>query len=930
MPIFAAAFHDGMRVKQFLIGIFLCNIFGIQASPPAGRFALQGKITDKADGQALNFVTIQLFSNDNFLSGQLSTTQGDYRFDNLAEGIYRLHVSHIGYETTDSLVHVRADRRCNICLSSSALSLNEVIVTASEKKGLTATTVINRTAMQHLQPSSFSDLLSLLPGGSTSTPHTNRANVIRLREVGMSGSDYAISSLGTKFIIDGAPVGTDANMQGIAGGTSADDKRNYAAYGVDMRTLSTDNIASVEVVRGIPSVKYGDLTSGLVNIRRKQTASPFEARMKADEYGKLFSMGKGFSLSHGWTLNTDGGFFRSMADPRNKFETYSRLNFSSRLHKFWSFAGGAHLYWDLSADYSGNIDNVKTDPEVQLHLEDKYRSAYHHGGLSTALRYRPKAESLLRSISLAYSTSLSADKIDQTKFVSVDRDTHTPLEQENGEYDASYLPATYIARHQVKGLPFYSNLRLETALQTAMGKLIHRLTLGGEWQYNKNFGDGQVYDFRRPLDGTSARRPRAFKDIPATNLLAFYAEDEVSLPLSKHLLTIMAGIRGTTMAGIAASFVMHGKLYYDPRVNFLWDFPSLGRLKLYASAGWGRMSKMPTMGELYPEKRYLDFVQLNYWNKNEKLKRVNIRTYTIDTNNYGLRPAHNNKVELRLGGSYDSHQFYVTYFHEKMNDGFRSIQQIIPMLTYKRYDTSGIDGSKLTAPPALEALPYRMDTLLRTTTVTGNGTVIVKEGIEFQYASPRVPLINTRLTINGAWFHSTYGTALPEYYAGSFRQINGITISNRFIGLYEWSSGYVKDQFSSNIIADTYLDKLGLILSATAECFWLGRMRAPSRLPRPVAYVDVEGNQHAYTDADASDLYKRWLILGNQKNADMIQRERAYMCLNIKTSKRFGRYATLAFFADRLLNIAPDYEVDGFIARRVFTPYLGMELNIQL
>ena len=242
------------------------------------------------------------------------------------------------------------------------------------------------------------------------------------------------------------------------------------------------------------------------------------------------------------------------------------------------------------------------------------------------------------------------------------------------------------------------------------------------------------------------------------------------------------------------------------------------------------------------------------------------------------------------------------------------------MLTYKRYDTSGIDGSKLTAPPALEALPYRMDTLLRTTTVTGNGTVIVKEGIEFQYASPRVPLINTRLTINGAWFHSIYGTASPEYYAGSFRQINGITISNRFIGLYEWSSGYVKDQFSSNIIADTYLDKLGLILSATAECFWLGWMRAPSRLPRPVAYVDVEGNQYAYTDADASDLYKRWLILGNQKNADMIQRERAYMCLNIKASKRFGRYATLAFFADRLLNIAPDYEVDGFIVRRIFTP----------
>ena len=37
----------------------------------------------------------------------------------------------------------------------------------------------------------------------------------------------------------------------------------FVNSGVDMRSVSTDDIESVEVVRGIPSVEYGDLTSGM-------------------------------------------------------------------------------------------------------------------------------------------------------------------------------------------------------------------------------------------------------------------------------------------------------------------------------------------------------------------------------------------------------------------------------------------------------------------------------------------------------------------------------------------------------------------------------------------------------------------------------------------------------------------------------------------
>ncbi len=87
---------------------------------------------------------------------------------------------------------------------------------------------------------------------------------------------------------------------------------------------------------------------------------------------------------------------------------------------------------------------------------------------------------------------------------------------------------------------------------------------------------------------------------------------------------------------------------------------------------------------------------------------------------------------------------------------------------------------------------------------------------------------------------------------------------------------------------------------------------------------------HSYTDADASDMYLSWLTLTNQQDNGDVRRDRAYACFNFKATKRLWRNASLSFFADRLLSIAPDYEVNGFVVRRVFSPYFGMELNLKI
>lgn len=138
--------------------------------------------------------------------------------------------------------------------------------------------------MQHLQPTSFSDLLELLPGNISQTPDMGKANTITLRETGAISAtgaksglsdDYAITSLGTLFIVDGAPISGDADLQSVPSASASDpeSKRSVTNRGVDMRTLSTDDIESVEIVRGIPSAEYGNLTSGMVNIKRVRRAT---------------------------------------------------------------------------------------------------------------------------------------------------------------------------------------------------------------------------------------------------------------------------------------------------------------------------------------------------------------------------------------------------------------------------------------------------------------------------------------------------------------------------------------------------------------------------------------------------------------------------------------------------------------------------------
>ena len=224
----------------------------------------------------------------------------------------------------------------------------------------------DRQAMAHLQPSSFSDLIALLPGFVSKDPQMGEANLIALRQApqATSGDNYSTSSLGTSFLIDGVPINTSSQLQ-----TTSDSSRSArlaAGKGVDMRAISTDDIESVEIVRGISSAEYGDLTSGLVKIKRKSGPSGIEARFKADMQSQLIYVGKGFAMpAPDWNINLSASYLDSRIDPRNNRDNFKRVTFSARSNLRRQTSRGK-LTWDTSLNYTGTFERDKHDPDLTV------------------------------------------------------------------------------------------------------------------------------------------------------------------------------------------------------------------------------------------------------------------------------------------------------------------------------------------------------------------------------------------------------------------------------------------------------------------------------------------------------------------------------------------------------------------------------------
>ena len=143
------------------------------------------------------------------------------------------------------------------------IRLQEVIVTATQSDAPGTRSVIGQDAIRHIQATDLSVLSQLLPGVLVRNPELNAPAAFTIRS---ATSENTTNALGTAIEVDGLRMNNNANMQqmGLEGRGSL--FNSTVLSGFDVRSLSPSSVESVEVIRGVPSARYGDVTSGVVGV----------------------------------------------------------------------------------------------------------------------------------------------------------------------------------------------------------------------------------------------------------------------------------------------------------------------------------------------------------------------------------------------------------------------------------------------------------------------------------------------------------------------------------------------------------------------------------------------------------------------------------------------------------------------------------------
>ena len=186
-----------------------------------------------------------------------SDADGLFSIPNMNPGDYKVSVQSLGYQTLETTITVVANKenKFDFTLLESNFRMQEIVVTAQvSKAGKATSSIINKAAMEHLQTTSLADIMSLLPGATQQKPDLQGVSTASVR---------GGSSLGTAVIVDGAPMSNNANMQALKVGSTPTGSVSPTT-GIDLRTITTDNVESIEVIRGVAPVEYGDMTAGAI------------------------------------------------------------------------------------------------------------------------------------------------------------------------------------------------------------------------------------------------------------------------------------------------------------------------------------------------------------------------------------------------------------------------------------------------------------------------------------------------------------------------------------------------------------------------------------------------------------------------------------------------------------------------------------------
>lgn len=913
------------------------SVLGLQIPAFAADGILKGKVSESGSKAGLPGVALKI---DDGALWTMTDLDGNYEFTGLQKGKYSVTVECLGYvtETVEITITDKAVVK-DFVLRVSSLALEEVTVTAERAKdGLNTTTNLGRDALNHLQMSSLSDVSALLPGGKTINPDLTTASSFSLRQGGSSAGNAAF---GTAVEVDGVRIGNNAGFGEMAG--------------VDTRSISVDNVESVEVITGVPSAEYGDLSSGMVRIHTKHGKTPVNLTFSVNPRTYQGSVSKGIGLKDGGVLNVSGEWARATKKLSSPYESYTRRGFSM------SYSNNFAHHLRLESGISGNVGGMNSEDDP-----DAFSGEYTKARANTV---RANSE-LSWMLNKSWITSLKAnasvsfqDDLTQVHQYNTYASSQPAVHSENrGYYLADQLPLTYFSDKMTdsKELDFAASLKY--SLNRNFGPVKSKFKAGTQWKANGNVGRGEYY-----LDASLAAngyRPRPYSEYPFMHTVSLYAEEEMVIPLGKAKLNLSFGLREENV------FIRNSQ-YKDisslsPRLNAKL---SLGD-NLAIRGGWGITEKLPSFYILYPKQEYRDIQTFGLSYEGNASYVYYTIPYAIEYNPE-LQWQRNSNSELGVEGKLGKTSFSLVGFLNITDRPYELVNYYDPFSYRISTRPSGFTSGSSTdirVDNQTGEIYVRdsesdgwslMDTKVtdRTfvrTTRQENGKPVRRAGAELTVDFPEIKPIRTRFRVDAsyAWTRS-HDDCLSYYYQNGWSHTSEANRSYQYVGIYRNGggnsvvNGSMTRNLDANITAITHIPEARLIITLKLEASLLRRSRNISETDgaayarrdsegywyiEPVAYMDLDGAIHPFTETEAADPQFSNLILksGNIYTLDQ-DGYGPYASANLSITKEVGDKVSISFFANNFTNSRPYVVSMATGVGAIFTPafYYGLTCRLK-
>lgn len=887
----------------------------------------------------------------------VSDTKGEFTIEGLQDGNYLLEVSFLGYVQETIEINVNQSLKgLSIKLKENTLALDDVVVTAQAPKNeLNSTFVINSNALEHLQLSNVSEISALLPGGKTKVPDLTSNNVFSLRD---GGSPIGNAAFGSAIEVNGVRLGNNSSFGNLSG--------------IDTRNISVADIESIEVVTGVPSVEYGDLSSGMVKIHTKKGRTPWNILLSINPRTEQLSFSKGLDLGHEkGVINLSGEWTKATQKLASPYTSYTRRGFSAAYNN--TFRKVLKLDFGLTTNIGGM--NTKNDPDAYTGEYTKIRDNVFRGNMALTWLLN---KSWITNLKLDASVYFNDNQSHAHTFYSYASEQPAVHAEQEGYFIASKLPYTFFADQIIdsKELDYAASLKYEW--DRRFNHLNSRLKTGIQWKGTGNVGEGEYY--QNPDLAPNGYRPRPYKSFPYMHNVSLYAEENLSFPMGKTTVRLMAGVR---WENLFISGTEYDKLNtVSPRFNAQWQLNN----QLSIRAGWGITEKLPSYDVLYPKQNYRDIQTFGLsYNKDESAYIYYSQPYTLQHNDK-LRWQRNQNAELgidlnlnqtkvslvgyvnrtKLPYKYTNSYTPFSYNVLQLPEGFSTSDN--PLINVD--NQTGMVYIRENESSYWTPMDVKVtDQTFAKSIMPDNGMNIVRKGAEMVVDFPEITSLRTQIRVDAAYTHTKYiDNSLSYDYQNGWSHTTLPNRSYQYVGIYAngdntsaTANGKRTHSLDANITAITRIPKAKLIISFKLEASLVKRSQNLSEFNGneyafnvsqdnnaktggsiydghsytaiyPVAYLDLNNEIHPFTESEAANPEFAHLI---RKSGNVYtfasDGYNPYFSANINITKEIGDHISLSLNAINFTNSRPYVKSFASGVSAVFTPdfYYGLTCRVK-